>query len=55
MEGVRQGRHRWRVTIAVHGRDQRGHIGHPYQQLAVAEDITKGHDCSDDREELGCF
>jgi len=52
---VRQGRHRWRVTIAVHGCAQRGHVGHPYQQLAVAEDITNGHDCSDNREELGCF
>ena len=52
VEGVRQGRHLWRVTIAMHGRAQRGHVVHPYQQLAVAEDIAEGHDCSDNREEL---
>jgi hypothetical protein len=36
----------------MHGRAQRGHVVHPYQQLAVAEDIAEGHDCSDNREEL---
>jgi exosome complex RNA-binding protein Csl4 len=58
VEGVRQGRHLWRVTIAMHGCAERGHVVHPYQQLAVAEEIAEGQDRSDNREELAlvfCF
>jgi hypothetical protein len=39
-------------AIAMHGRAQRGHVVHPYQQLAVAEDIAEVHDRSDNRQEL---
>jgi hypothetical protein len=36
----------------MHGRAERGHVVHPYQQLAVSEDIAEGHDRRDNREEL---
>jgi hypothetical protein len=36
----------------MHGRVERGHVVHPYQQLAVSEDIAEGHDRRDNHEEL---
>jgi hypothetical protein len=52
VEGVRQRRHLCRMAIAMRGCDQRGHVVHPYQQLAIDEDITEGHDNCDNRKEV---